>query len=321
MLAPRAKPIQNDSFSSSMADEGPATAWRAGVDLAYEARSGQTIPTVRRHFGPLRVLKGYRQSGADCWEQVLVHPPGGIAGSDQLDIRVFASKAAQVLMTTPGASKWYRRAERIAEPVPTEPHAGALQTVSIRVTAGSGFEWLPLENIFYDGAVARLDTHFEVAPDAALIAGDVFCLGRPASNAPFEVGCIGMHTRVTRNNRPLFIERTKLTGGSRAFGSPAGLNGHPCFGSLIVVPEQAKDQKDQDNPEGILSELCDRVRKALGEQVIQGEVAVTALPQVVLVRWRGPSAEAGWHALRTAWQIVRKPILGREAQEPRIWAC
>lgn len=317
MLAPRVNPPEDDWLLSSPADEGPAGAWRACVDLAYEARARQTIPTMRRHVGPLRVLKGYRQSGADCWEQVLVHPPGGIAGNDQLDIRVSATQSAQVLITTPGASKWYRS----GEPLTAETLPGALQTVAIHIADGSGFEWLPLENIFYDGAVARLDSHFDVAPEAALIAGDVYCLGRPASKAPFERGRLKMLTRITRANRPLFMEKARLSGGSRVLAAPAGLNSHPCFGNLIAVPRQAGNEKNQPNPAADLNELCDRVRSAISEVVIQGELAVTTLPEVLLVRWRGPSAEAGWHALRTAWRTLREPVLGRQAQEPRIWAC
>jgi len=317
MLAPRVNPIQADWPISSTADEGPTGAWRACVDLAYVARDRQTVPTVRRHVGPLRVLKGYRQSGADCWEQVLVHPPGGIAGNDQLDIRVRATQNAQVLITTPGASKWYRSGHFST----TESHPGASQTVAIQVAGGSGFEWLPLENIFYDGAVARLETHFEVAPESALIAGDVYCLGRPASNAPFERGRLAMLTRVTRANKPLFVERARLHGDSRVISAPAGLNNHPCFGNLIAVPTQASNQEHQPASNAQLGELRERVRSALSAEVICGELAVTTLPGVLLVRWRGPSAEAGWHALRTAWRTLRKPVLGREAQEPRIWAC
>jgi len=317
MLAPRAKTKAKDWPSSVIADAGPASIWRANVNLAYQGRAGQTIPTRRRHIGPLRVLKGYRQSGADCWEQVLVHPPGGIAGNDQLDIQVQASKAAQVLMTTPGASKWYRRATS-DQP---EQDAGARQTVSIRVEGQSGVEWLPLENIFYDGALARLDTHFEVAADSALIAADVYCLGRPASSALFEQGYVQMHTRVTRADRPLFIERARFAGGSRALSAPAGLNGQPCFGTLIAVPALASDDDHRQHQTDDLERLRDDVRHALADQQISGEVAVTTLPQVIVVRWRGHSAEAGWLALRTAWQVLRKPVLGRDAQEPRIWAC
>ena len=318
MLAPRAKSPNTDWPSITATNQASSGAWHAGVDLAFETREGRTVPTRRRHVGPLRVLKGYRQTGDDCWEQVLVHPPGGIAGCDQLDIQVQTGQQSRVLMTTPGATKWYRSAstESGDQLIPAQ------QTVNLRINDESGFEWLPLENIFYNGAIARLETRIEVAPRAALIAGEVYCLGRPASQAPFNHGRIEMHTRLTRTGRPVFIERARLDGGSRALSAPAGLNRHPCFGTLIVLPAViACEQATDSDPQAQLAQLRDLTRQDLSKQTIHGEVAVTVLPQVLVVRWRGPSAEAGWQALRAAWQVLREPVLGRAVQAPRIWAC
>ncbi|MFK7965155.1 MAG: urease accessory protein UreD [Burkholderiaceae bacterium] len=322
MLAPRAKRPKTDWPFFTATDQGPSGEWQAGVDLAYETQAGRTVPSRRRHVGPLRVLKGYRQSGDDCWEQVLVHPPGGIAGRDRLNIQVQTGQQTRVLMTTPGATKWYRSANAERHDQRDGKSIPAQQNVKLSINDESGFEWLPLENIFYSGTIARLETKIEVAPKAALIAGEVYCLGRPASQAPFERGRIEMHTRLTRVGRPVFIERARLDGGSRALFAPAGLNGQPCFGTLIVMPAvSSRNQATDPDPQAWLAQLRDTTRHEMSKQMIHGEVGITVLPQVLVVRWRGPSAEAGWGALRTAWQVLREPVLGRAVQAPRIWAC
>ncbi len=281
--------------------------WHAALKLGYQFRAGRTVPSRREHYGPLRVLKGYRQSGTDCWEQVVVHPPGGIASCDELRIDIDADQQSQVLLTTPGATKWYR-ADVGGEP---SRGLGGLQTVSVRVASGASAEWMPLENIFYDGADARLDTEYLLAPDAGLICAEVYCLGRPAAQAPFEQGRLRVRTRVMRDGRPLYIERINLAGGDRAFQSQAALGGHACFGALVAAPATKCD----------LGERVSQVRQALSDEVAQAQVAVTALPEVLIVRWRGPNAQAGWRALHCAWRTLRLPVLGRAAQAPRIWAC
>lgn len=295
---------------------GARLPWRASLNLGYQRLGGGTVPTTREHVGPLRVLKGYRQSGADCWEQVIVHPPGGIAACDELSIDVRAEENTNLLLTTPGASKWYK-----APPgSETQAEQGGRQKVCIQVASGGAVEWMPLENIFYDGTNARLETEFELAPDAGLICADVYCLGRPASQALFESGRLAVRTRVLRGGQPLYIERIKLAGGGRVLTSPAGLGGHCCFGSLLAVPPL--DAADGQRPSNTgVSELVEVVRESLASMACRAEFAVTTLPGVLIVRWRGSSAQLGWQVLHQAWEALRLPVLGRAAQAPRIWAC
>ena len=61
--------------------------WLAQLDLAYERRDDRTVPSLRRHVGPLRIQKHFEPEPGLC-EHVIVHPPAGIAGGDRLDINV-----------------------------------------------------------------------------------------------------------------------------------------------------------------------------------------------------------------------------------------
>ena len=282
--------------------------WLAGLDLRYVSRDGHTVPGMRKHFGPLRVLKGYRPDGADCWEQVIVHPPGGIASCDKLSINIGADPDAHVLLTTPGATKWYRagddpRQERCAS-----------QRLRVELAAQASLEWMPLENIFYDGVQAHLENSFELQAGAAMISAEISCLGRPVGAAPFRRGRLGMRTRIARAGRLIFHERIGLSGQDRALSAPAGLNNHPCFGSLIAVPAQVEGEDH-------LKDLVSQLRASVQTRLPGVQLAATALPEVILVRWRGDNAELGWQALRHAWRVLREPLLGLAPQAPRIWAC
>src|SRR5580692_5094810 len=84
------------------------TGWHAELALAYESDGERTALTRRRHVGPLRVQKPLYPEGPEVCHTIIVHPPGGIAGGDHLDISLGAGANSHVLVTTPGAAKWYK---------------------------------------------------------------------------------------------------------------------------------------------------------------------------------------------------------------------
>jgi urease accessory protein len=233
---------------------------------------------------------------------VVVHPPGGIASGDQLDIDLTAAAGAHALLTTPGATKWYR-----------SRHADAggggeysRQTLVARVAAGAVLEWLPQENIVFDAAQAQMQTRLELAAGARVIGWEIVCLGRTASGERFERGEIEQHTDLYMDGRLVWRERGRLAGDDDLMRSPVGLGGKTVYGTLWLAglaPEP-----------GLLE--CLR-----GLPVGDGlDCAVTALPQVTLVRALSASSEILRAHFVRIWQAARPRWLGRAAVAPRIWA-
>jgi urease accessory protein len=266
-------------------------------------RGGSTVPLERHHVGPLRLLKGFRHAGpadgADSWEQIVIHPPGGIAAGDSLHLDIGAGPGSHLLLTSPGAAKWYRGRDG----------ATADQILSLHAAAGAHLEWLPMETIVYDGARAVIENNLRVAAGASLVAAELTCLGRPAGNRPFVSGCLSQTTRLTIAGRLAYTERLRLEGADRSWRGMAGLGPANGYGSMLLVPPA---------PEAV-PELLRDVREAIDGT--PGESAATALPGLVVVRWRGERAEHGWTALRAAWAAARPRINGRAPVPPRIWSC
>ncbi|WP_415753594.1 urease accessory protein UreD [Pseudomonas leptonychotis] len=265
--------------------------WQAELELAYGRDGDATRPTLRRHKGPLRVQKHLYAEGPEVCQHIIVHPPGGIAGGDRLDICATVGANAWAQLTSPGAAKWYRAA------------GPAYQQLTLRVEAGATLEWLPQETIVYAGAQAEITTEIDLAGDAKLLYWDIIALGRPASGERFDAGHFQAELNIRRNGQLLWHERQRVTGDDGLLDSPIGLDGKPVFATLLISGE-------------IDSELLDRCRNLTTP--VRGDL--TQLPGLLVARCLANEALHARAWLIDLWRLLRPELLGRRAVPPRIWS-
>ncbi len=269
--------------------------WHGELDLAYARRHGVTVPTRRRHAGPLRVQKHFYPEGPDVCQHIIVHPPGGIAGGDALRIVVHVGDDAHVLLTSPGAAKWYRSARE------------ASLDIELRVARGAVLEWLPLETILFAGTCSRIRNRIELAGDAKFFGADVMCFGRPGSGEYFgdaATGCWRQQGELWRDGRLLWAETAQLTAQDPLLSAAAGMGGATVLGTLLWAgPPVPAD-----------------IHAACVALPLQGRGGVTQLPDVWSARCLCASVEDAHHWLRGLWALLRPAMLGRPAMLPRIWA-
>jgi urease accessory protein len=271
--------------------EPVVSSWKARLSLGFAFLDGKTVLSDRKHDGPLVVQKALYPEGEKVCHAIIVHPPGGIAGGDELGLEVKTKECTSALLTTPGATKWYRS-------------AGAWATQSLAFGVQGLLEWLPQETIVFDGALARTSCEVDLAADAGLIGWDIVCLGRTGSGEKFRRGSYRSSIRLRREGRLLWMERGRIDGGGSLLDSPAGLGGNPVFGTLFAT-----------------SPLLDRkILEILRvENPIEGKGAVTLLPGILLARYLGESSEAARRYFIALWRILRPRLTGLDAIEPRIW--
>jgi urease accessory protein len=270
-----------------------ATGWRARLDLAFERRGERTVLARRSHDGPLVVQKALHPEGEGVCHAIVVHPPAGIAGGDDLGLVARAGDGAHVLLTTPGAGKWYRSSG-----------AWARQRVAIDVAAGACVEWLPQETILYDGSLADIRWEATLAPDARLVAWDILCLGRTGSGERYSAARCRLETRVVRGGRLAWIERGRLAPHAPVMRSAAGLADRTVTGTMIAAADAFRD---------------DLVAACRGVVPREGEGAVTRLPGLLVARYRGDESEAAREYFAALWHCLRPAVAGRDAVTPRIW--
>jgi urease accessory protein len=291
----------NSLFEASVAHALPGHAlsqpgdWRAELELWFAPAAGKTRLVRRRHLGPLAVQRPFHPEKDGTCHVYLLHPPGGVAGGDRLDMRFHLAPASRALMTTPGATKFYRTTNGLST-----------QRVAIDVAAEAVCEHLPQETILFDGANAAIETTVSLSGNAAYVGWDVFCLGRPAANERFEHGNLSQRTEIVRDGRAIFFERIQIPGGSTALEAAHALAGHPTWGALVYAGPLADD-------------AAARVRTAIGADG-DGVFSVSQLEHTVICRYLGPRVCDAKALFARAWAALRIACQGKAASAPRIWA-
>ena len=272
-----------------------SSTWHAHLSLDFRRREAATILARRAHVGPLRIQKALYPEGEAVCHAIVLHPPSGIVGGDELEIDVTVGPGAHALLTTPGAGKWYRSAG-----------AWASQRLGFAVEAQGVLEWLPQETIVFDAARAAMRSTVDLADDARFIGMEVLCLGRRASGEKFTEGALRLDTRIRRAGRPVWLERGLLEGGSDLLDAAAGLAGFSVSGTFLAAASGVEP--------GLLAACRDIPIHETGARH-----GITALPEILVARYLGHSSEAARQWFVALWQVLRPALIGREAQLPRIW--
>lgn len=279
--------------------------WQARLTVGMTRVAGRCVATEVSHLGPLRVQKVLWPEGPDMAHLILLHPPSGLAGGDSVDLKLSLADECRVLLTTPGAGRWYRA------------DAPATQQVQLTVGAHASLEWLPQETVLHDGVQGDQTMSVDVDEQAAAIGMDVLVLGRKASGERLQAGRFGSRLSLRRGERLLLGETTRI---GMAEQGAAALGTAHVSGLLWAV-----------SPIALTADLAEAVEQALDQAlgVVAGSngmgrdgaigAASVVDPHLLLVRAVGSSPEQIRRALVAAWCVLRPVLIGRAAAVPRIW--
>jgi urease accessory protein len=273
--------------------------WHAQLDIDYLKSAGRTVAR-HVHTGPLRVLQSLYPEGDAICHNVLVHPPGGLVGGDTLDINVNASGKAHGLITTPGATRFYRSSGE-----------AAIQRTHITLNDASRLEWLPLEAIAFNDCLAENHLTLSLAPQAEFMGWDVTAFGLPLAQQPFEAGQFLQRIEVPG----VWLERGLIRAeDQRLMNSPLGLAGQRCMASLFFVAGSKVERNRRAQALEVAREVIDQheLRLSAGATSPDG--------QVVIVRVLAPVVEPAMNLLREVWVSWRQHFWGMSSTAPRIWS-
>jgi urease accessory protein len=262
--------------------------WEAELSLKFSRRGERSVLGERRQMGPLLVQRPFYPEGDEVCHTYLLHPPGGIVGGDRLRLELSVEQNAHALLTNPGATRWY-----------FSPNRTACSEQRARLGKGATLEWLPQESLVFNGARAKFATRIDLAGDSRLMGWEILGLGRPACGEKFQDGSLDFRMEISRDGRPLFLERQRSEQGLLP-----GLRGYAACATFAAAP--ADDA------------VLERARRLLEDhsQVLAG---ATRIEDLVVVRALAAHCEPLKNCFVGLWSGLRPLVVGLEAEPPRIW--
>jgi len=274
-------------------------AWHARLQLHY-THDGTGTGALDRHEGPLRVLQRLYPEGPGICHHVLVHPPGGIVGGDVLELDARLDGGCHALITTPGATRFYRSAGDIS-----------VQQVRCRLAEGARLEWLPMESIAFSACLAHNRLGFELAPGAEMIGWDLLALGLPAAGQAFERGRFLQELELPG----AWLERGRIDAAdSRLLDSPLGWAGRRVLATMWFAAGTPL-------PTARREALLDAARERVAQHAELSSHAGATAPheRVVVLRVLAHRVEPAMQLFKQVWTAWRGVAWQLDAAPLRLW--
>ncbi|MGJ3264496.1 MAG: urease accessory protein UreD [Salinarimonas sp.] len=252
------------------------------------------IGTTARGSAPMAIAErgGYRVrfvGGAARCEGVYLNTGGGLAGGDNLALDVSLAPGAAATLTTQAAEKVYRAQEH-----PT------VMRVGLDLGPGAALDWLPQEQILFEGARLHRTIDVALAADARLLLVESAIFGRLAMGETVETGALHDRWRIRRAGRLVFAEDLRLEGRIREILARAACGGGArALATVLLVSPDAEARVED-------------ARAALADARV--ECAAGGFDGVLLARFLGPDPQA----LRADLARFLARLSGRPL--PRSWS-
>lgn len=279
----------------SVRNNGRSDGWLAKMDMTFRRSGTLSHKTLLdyKHQGPLRIQKALYPEGERCCHAVLIHPPGGIAAGDVIEIIVKGDVDTHGLVTTPSATKWYG----------ADSNQFANQYVVFELNGA--LEWLPMETIVFNQARIRSDIWIRANTQSCMIGWDQLIFGRKYSGETFSDGIFNQSLRIELDDQMIWHDRLVLRGSDELFTSPIGFRGHYSMASMWALLKDG---------EAWTEEILDEVRKTTSR------IAWTRIHPRLLVGRLLAEPLILKSAFVHAWKVLRPIVIGLPGVEPRLWA-
>lgn len=274
----------------------PISSWEANLQLGLTYKNDKTVLSKRRHDGPLTLQRPFYPELDGTCHLYILHPPGGIVGGDSLNIDVNCEENTSTLITTPGASKFYK-----------SNGFTAWQNQNLMVSEHACLEWLPQEIILFDTAKVDSRTRVQLSEKASFIGWEIISFGRPACKEEFTQGMFKQGFEIWKDDEPLLIDRVSISDRSEVFNSLWGLQTQPVMGLLTVV----------NNDSNKLEMACLKIQELIDDV---SRLSVTVIGSVLVCRCLDVNSMSIRNIFIQIWKSIRLLVLDKEPCEPRIWA-
>lgn len=272
------------------------SSWHGKLDLTYQYQNQQTKLISAYHQSPLKIQRSLYPEDKQICQTVIIHTAGGIVGGDLLSQNIQLEDNCQTLITTPTANKIYKTNGKIAQ-----------QNIIIKLEKNAYLEYLPQENIIFNGAEYQQNNRIELAENSHYCGWEINRFGRTARGEKFTQGNWKSSTEIWQNHQPLWIDKQWLQGNEIIVNSLNGLAGFAIAGTFCWLGEDVNQ------------EIINKIREMATTHVNQGQTGVTQMLKGLICRYRGNSTKEVKKWFIETWKLMRVNYTQRKTIIPRVW--
>ncbi|MEE1787649.1 urease accessory protein UreD [Streptomyces sp. SP17BM10] len=275
------------------------------LELAFEKIGARTELTGHYQKSPLQIMRPlyYDPARPDLAVTLLMSTGGGILQADRLRTDLHCGADTAVHLTTQAATKVYRM-----------EFDYATQLVNLHAGPRAYVEYLPEPVIPFVDSRLYQRTVLTVDPTATVLAGETVLAGRLARGERNAYRVFASDLEVRRpDGRLVALDTVRLEPGAppgRPPGAgvtgPAVLAGHDVMASLYAI-----------TPLAPATQVADTLHEALADRALLYGVSVLPHDAGAWLRVLGDDTRACAAALRTAWDAVRRLLIGAPAPDLR----
>jgi urease accessory protein len=272
------------------------------LEFRRDLASDRTILESSHQDPPLRVVRAFENSDGAALAH-LHNVSGGLLGGDQLAMNVHVGPAAQVQLTTTGATRIYR--PRGDAPVTT-------QTTEISIAENALLEYVPDPIIPFAASHFSQRTKIHLANGAGLFWWEILAPGREARGELFEYDFLEMKMDIAAQSRPIAAESIRLEPRTRPLTSLARLGPFRTWATFYIcrvgiAPNEWLELEKELREVAASLAHSGEVRWGISTLVAHG-LAIRALAE------RGRDVLPGLHSL---WAAAKRRLFARDAIPPR----
>ena len=287
--------------------ESRSRQWMASLALDFSfGVLGTQLRRTRRN-GPLSVQKAFYPEGKNCAHIYLLHPPAGIVSGDELHVEINLDNNTHMLVTTPGANRFYRARKDSSIGISKQ-----VQVTTLNLKEHAKGENFPQETIVYNGADGFNTVDIHLSQSSIYLGWDITCMGLPSSRQPFTKGQYSQLNRVFVDSTLAYHDRIAITAKNNLLHHPAGLAGNSVFATFLVYAPQKIDQLER-------KAAIEVMREIIVEHEAQKHISITDIDGLLVIRYLGKHAEQCKKFFLLLWQVVRPLTIEKKAIKPRIW--
>lgn len=276
--------------------------WKACLDLEFGCDEDHKTKLInQRHEGPLLVQKTlYPERGGVC-HAVILHPPAGIAGGDELKIAINLQKSSKVVITTPGATKWYK----------SNGHQSS-QEIQLKIGDSTHLDFLPQENIYFDECHALNVIHIYQQLNSSFIGWDMSQFGRGVEQKNWNIGQLKNEVKFFYREKLFWVESAFIDAQSPWINFNNLMDHFAVMGSMWITGCNATKE--------LLEEISSTMPWNQNLRIGASRIEISQSQGFILIRGIAKEIEDLKNFFIQIWLNVRENISGIAPNPLRLWS-